>query len=179
MTRFLVHLANFPHVLGHCVVAGSINPGPNPRVPSRMHPIVPWLPLLFLPVFGAFWCLVVFMISRMGWSSLAEAYAVAEVPAAVNRQTLTYLRIGVAKYNNAARMGLTPQGVYLSTWRIFFVGHPPLLIPWSAFGPVQEETFLWAKTYTTHIRTGPDEVAFSFTGEWLYAALVAARPVTG
>lgn len=144
-----------------------------------MHPIVPWLPLLFLPVFGAFWCLVVFMISRMGWSRLAAQYAVAEVPAAVNRETLTFLRVGVAKYNNAARMGITPQGVYLSTWKIFFVGHPPLFIPWSAFGQLQAQTFLWATTFTTYIRTGAAEVGFTFSSERLRTALEAARAVGG
>lgn len=138
-----------------------------------MHPIVPWLPLLFLPFFGAFWCLVVFMISRMGWSRLAEAYATIEVPATVSRQTLTYLRLGVAKYNNAARMGITPQGLYLSTWKIFFVGHPPLFISWSAFGPVQEETFLWVKTYTTYISCPSGPVRFQFTSDQLRAALPA------
>ncbi|MBC6699202.1 hypothetical protein [Hymenobacter sp. BT190] len=135
---------------------------------------MPWLPLLFLPVFGAFWCLVVFMVSRMGWSRLAEAYATTEVPATVNLQTQAYLRIGVAKYNNAARMGLTPQGVYLSTWKIFFVGHPPLFIPWSAFGPVQEETFLWAKTYTSHISRPGGSIRFQFTNDHLRHALFSA-----
>jgi hypothetical protein len=110
------------------------------------------------------------MISRMGWSRLAEAYAATEAPA-VYRQTLAYLRIGVAKYNNAARMGITPQGLYLSTWKILFVGHPPLFIPWSAFGPVQEETFLWVKTYTTHISCPGGAVRFQFTSDQLRAAL--------
>ncbi|WP_156108948.1 hypothetical protein [Hymenobacter sp. APR13] len=110
------------------------------------------------------------MISRMGWSRLAEAYAATEAPA-VYRQTLAHLRIGVAKYNNAARMGITPQGLYLSTWKILFVGHPPLFIPWSAFGPVQEETFLWVKTYTTHISCPGGAVRFQFTSDQLRAAL--------
>lgn len=143
-----------------------------------MHPVVPWLPLLFLPVFGAFWCLVVFMISRMGWRRLAGQYAVAEVPATVNRHTLTYLRIGVAKYNNAARMGITPQGLYLSTWKIFFVGHPPLFIPWAAFGPVQAETFLWATTYATQIECPGESVSFRFTNEQLLAALPAPHDIS-
>lgn len=109
----------------------------------------------------------------MGWSRLAAAYTAVEVPAIMNQQTLTYLRIGVAKYNNAARMGITPQGLYLSTWKIFFVGHPPLLIPWSAFGPVQEETFLWMKTYTTHISCPGASVRFQFTSDQLRATLLA------
>lgn len=144
-----------------------------------MHPVVPWLPLLFLPVFGAFWCLVVFMISRMGWSRLAGAYAVTEVPATVNRQLLSYLRVGSVKYNNAVRAGITPQGVWLTTWRIFHIGHPPLFIPWSAFGPVQAETFLWATTYATRIECPGESVGFRFTSKQLLAALPAQYGVSG
>ncbi|AHJ96988.1 hypothetical protein [Hymenobacter swuensis] len=139
-----------------------------------MHPVVPWLPLLFLPVFGAFWCLVVFMISRMGWSRLAGAYAVADVPATVNRQLLSYLRIGPVKYNNAVRAGITPQGVWLTTWKIFYIGHPPLFIPWAAFGPVQVETFLWATTYASHIDCQGESVSFRFTSKQLLEALPAS-----
>ena len=139
-----------------------------------MHPIVPWLPVLLIPVFGAFWCLVVFMISRMGWHRLAAQYAIAEVPATVNRETLTFLRIGVAKYNNAAQAGITLQGLYLTSWKIFFVGHPPLFIPWSAFGPVEEQTFLWSKTYSTRIQSGSDGVSFTFSSDRLFAALSAS-----
>jgi hypothetical protein len=138
-----------------------------------MHPIVPWLPLLFLPIFGAFWCLVVFMISRMGWHRLAAQYAVEAVPATAHRETLTFLRVGAANYKNAARAGFTPQGLYLNTWKIFFVGHPPLFIPWSAFGPVQEHSFLWSKTYSTHISSGSGVVPFSFSSDKLLAALSA------
>lgn len=144
-----------------------------------MHPIVPWLPVLFIPVFGAFWCLVVFMISRMGWSRLGAQYAVEAVPATVELETLTFARIGVANYKNVARIGFTLEGLYLSTWKIFVVGHPPLFIPWSAFGPVQTQTFLWSTTHTTHISTDTGQVPFAFSSERLVAALAAARPAAG
>ncbi|MBO0356373.1 hypothetical protein J0X19_00310 [Hymenobacter sp. BT186] len=102
------------------------------------------------------------------------------MPDTVNRETLTFLRVGVANYKNAARVGITPQGLYLTTWKIFFVGHPPLFIPWSAFGPMQEHTFLWSKTYSTHISNGGSSVAFSFSSDRLFAALSAAAvPVVG
>jgi len=142
-----------------------------------MHPIVPWLPVLLLPVFAAFFCLISFMVSRMGWNRLARAYAVEAVPAAVNRELLTFLRIGVANYKNAARAGITPQGLWLTTWKIFFVGHPPLFIPWSAFGPVQEQTFLWTNTYSTYINSGGSQVPFTFSSNRIAAALSAAVPV--
>ncbi|MET4108121.1 hypothetical protein [Hymenobacter sp. UYP22] len=116
------------------------------------------------------------MISHMGWSRLAAQYAVAAVPATVNQETLTFARIGVAKYNNAARIGFTVEGLYLSTWKIFFAGHPPLFIPWAAFGPVQTQTFLWTTTYTTHISTTAGQVPFAFSSNRLVAALSTAQP---
>ena len=140
-----------------------------------MHPIVPWLPVLLIPVFGAFFCLISFMVSRMGWHRLAAQYTVEAVPPDVNLETLTFLRIGVASYKNAARVGITSQGVWLTTWKILFIGHPPLFIPWSAFGPVEEQTFLWSKTYSTRISSGDgNSVAFSFSSDRLFAALSAA-----
>ncbi|WP_125429223.1 hypothetical protein [Hymenobacter metallilatus] len=111
----------------------------------------------------------------MGWSQLAAQFAVEALPATVNQETVTFLRIGVAKYNNAARVGITPQGMYLSTWKIFFLGHPPLYIPWSVFGELRAQTFLWATTYTTHIRTDSGKVAFTFSSERLRMALTAAK----
>lgn len=110
----------------------------------------------------------------MGWQRLAAQYAVEAVPADVNRETLTLIRIGVANYKNAARAGITPQGLWLTTWKILFIGHPPLFIPWSAFGPVQEQTFLWSKTYSTHIHSGGDSVPFTFSSDRLFAALSVA-----
>ncbi|WP_133256816.1 hypothetical protein [Hymenobacter edaphi] len=140
---------------------------------------MPWLPLLFVPAFAALLGLVSFMVSRMGWSRLAAHYAVAEVPAGVERELLGYVRIGPAKYNNAVRAGLTPQGLWLTTWKIFFIGHPPLFIPWSAFGPVRRQQFLWATTYATHLTSGSDTVSFQFSSERLLRALPPSVPVDG
>ncbi|MBT2557694.1 hypothetical protein J7E24_07855 [Hymenobacter sp. ISL-91] len=122
----------------------------------------------------AFFGLISLMLSRMGWGRLAGAYAEAAVPAALNRELLSYVRIGPVKYNNAVRAGSTPQGVWLTTWRILYIGHPPLFIPWGAFGPVQEETFLWVKTYTVYLQCPGGAVRFQFTSEQLRAALSAA-----
>ncbi|GAB3290567.1 hypothetical protein GCM10027348_07890 [Hymenobacter tenuis] len=142
-----------------------------------MHSIVPWLPVLFIPVFVAFFGLISFLVAQMGWSRLARVYAVAEVPATVERTLLTYLRIGMANYKNSVRAGSTPEGVWLTTWKIFYLGHPPLFIPWSAFGPVQEQKFLWATSYVTVVNCGQDSVKLTFSSEQLRQALSANRPV--
>jgi hypothetical protein len=142
-----------------------------------MHPIVPWLPLLLIPVFVAFLGLISAMLARMGWRRLARQYAVAEVPATIQRELLGYVRIGRVNYKNVVRAGITPQGVWLTTWKIFYIGHPPLFIPWSAFGPMRADTFLWATTYATHIDCGGELVSFQFSSERLRAALPASLTV--
>lgn len=142
-----------------------------------MHPIVPWLPVLLLPLFAAFFCLIIFLVSRMGWSRLAQQYAVEEVPATVGWMLLAYLRIGVANYKNTVRAGVTPQGLWLSTWKIFFIGHPPLFIPWSAFGSVRVKKFLWTRTCSTTINCHGDYVSFKFTSDLLLNALPSSIQV--
>jgi hypothetical protein len=136
-----------------------------------MHPIVPWLPLLLLPAFAGLFCLISFMVSLMGWKRLAKQYAVAERPNFPNRTLLAYLRIGVANYQNSVWAAVTPQGLGLTTWKIFFIGHPPLLIPWSAFGPVRGQKFLWVTSYTTDINCGTYSVRITFRSDWLRQAL--------
>lgn len=142
-----------------------------------MHPLVPWLPLLLLPAFVGVFCLISFLVSRMGWNRLATCYAAAAVPATINRMLLAYVRIGVANYKNSVRAGITPKGVWLTTWKIFFVGHPPLFIPWSAFGPVRAQKFLWATSYSTDIDCDGSSVRFTFSSDRLRQALPASIPV--
>ncbi|WP_345070485.1 hypothetical protein [Hymenobacter fastidiosus] len=67
---------------------------------------------MLLPVFGAFFGLISFLLSRLGWSRLAKQYAVAAVPATVDRTLLAYVRIGPVNYRNAVRAGITPPGVW-------------------------------------------------------------------
>ncbi len=49
-------------------------------------------------------------------------------------------------------VGATPQGLYLSVVALFRPGHPPLLIDWSAVGPVTAGKSLWMDTWTIPIR---------------------------
>jgi hypothetical protein len=53
------------------------------------------------------------------------------------------------------------------------VDHPPLFIPWSAFWPVQEDKFLWVKTYPTHISCLGGALRFQFNSNQLWGALPA------
>jgi hypothetical protein len=142
-----------------------------------MESFLPWLPLLLLPVFAGLFSLISFLVSLMGWGQLAKQYAVPQVPATLDRILLAYVRIGVANYKNSVRAGVTPQGLWLTTWKIFFIGHPPLFIPWSAFGPVREQKFLWVTSYLTDINCGDSSVRFTFSSDRLRQALPASITV--
>ncbi|QJX48038.1 hypothetical protein HMJ29_14260 [Hymenobacter taeanensis] len=142
-----------------------------------MQSVLPWLPLLLLPFLAGLFTLISFLVSRLGWSRLARQYAVAAVPGAVERKLLAYVRIGFANYKNSVKAGATPQGLWLTTWKIFFLGHPPLCIPWSAFGPVQAHKFLWTTRYITTVNSGSDTVRFIFTNPWLRQMLPPSIPV--
>jgi hypothetical protein len=142
-----------------------------------MHPFLPWLPLLFPIFFIGLFSLVSFLVSQMGWQRLARCYAAAAVPATLDRMLLAYVRIGVANYKNVVRAGVAPEGLWLNTWKIFFIGHPPLCIPWSAFGPVRAQKFLWTTSYVTDVDCGGSSVRFTFSSDRLRHALPASIPV--
>jgi len=38
---------------------------------------------------------------------------------------------GLANYNNALTLGLSPEGLYLASMFLLRFMHPPLLVPWS------------------------------------------------
>ncbi|TGD82485.1 hypothetical protein EU557_01480 [Hymenobacter wooponensis] len=117
------------------------------------------------------------MVSRMGWHRLAKQYAVETVPATVERTLLAHVRIGLANYKNSVRAGATSQGLWLTTWKIFFLGHPPLFVPWAAFGPIRAQKFLWVTSYSTDIDCGGYSVRFMFSSDWLRQTIPASVPV--
>jgi len=77
------------------------------------------------------WCGILFLFSRLGWSTLAESYAT-DMPAPKELLHFRTLSFGlIASYGRAANYGLTDDGLYLSLPLVLSIGHPPLFIPWS------------------------------------------------
>lgn len=93
------------------------------------HPLVlvPFLPFLF----AAFWCSIVFVISRIsGWSLLARRFRL-EFPFTATTWRWQSARMRwLANYNNCLTVGSDPSGLCLSPFFLFRTGHPPLLVPW-------------------------------------------------
>ncbi|MCC2545400.1 hypothetical protein LJY25_03005 [Hymenobacter sp. BT175] len=123
--------------------------------------------------FIGFWCLIVKGISQVAWSRLVARFGVVSTPAG-SQITLPRARLGVVSYQNAIRAGIAPDGLSLSVNSLFRVGHPPLLIPWSALEPFQTEQSLWTTFYSTTIRlSGAAGISLTFNSDDF---IRAARP---
>jgi hypothetical protein len=119
-------------------------------------------PLILLG-FIAFWLGVVKVIALLGWQRLATHYHVAQVPA-VPRQWLSLAYVGFIQYQRVIRAGASAEGLVLTVIFPFRVGHPPLLIPWQAIGPVHHKKKWLRSTYSVTIRTDDtSSVEFEFT----------------
>lgn len=103
-----------------------------------------YLPFAIAPAFWAGLCVVIAKMS--GWARLAEQYRAEREPVEGARFGWQFLRIGWCDYNGCLTIRVSPDGLYLAVWRIF-VGHAPLLIPWSDLRVLKESrTRLLANT---------------------------------
>ncbi len=99
--------------------------------------------LLNIPLVVIVWCFVSWLISRFGWHLLVADYRTHKSPS-----TKTYNASGIinsfSRYNHVLRVGLLPEGLYISVWTIFRIGHPPLIIPWTDI-TTRNNQFLWTR----------------------------------
>ncbi|HMN30645.1 MAG TPA: hypothetical protein PKE45_21010 [Caldilineaceae bacterium] len=97
----------------------------------------------FLVIFPLFWCFVVWVISLIGgWRRLAQVYRTSETPSGP-RLFAYFVLVGIASYRNTVALTATPAGLHLAIMPLFRVGHPPLLIPWSALRGGGPASFRW------------------------------------
>lgn len=140
--------------------------------------LLPLLPFLGLGGFVAFWCGVVKMLSLVGWRRLAQY----RLPGSLGWPTTTVGRatLGGISYKNVLKAGAQAEGLTLEAMFLFRVGHPPLLIPWAAIGPVRSEKSFWTTFYTTDIDNGAGgTVRFTFTSQQLAEKIGAWLALAG
>ncbi|BDS07039.1 hypothetical protein NT6N_20790 [Oceaniferula spumae] len=100
--------------------------------------------LCFLLFIGG-WVSVCWMLSHLGgWHKLAKQYRRQHKPTG-KKHFMASAKIGLANYNNCLTLYTSPDGLYLSVWPMFRIGHPPLFLPWSELHNPQSKNFLWAK----------------------------------
>jgi hypothetical protein len=127
--------------------------------------------------FVAFWCLILKMLSLVGWRRLAQF----QVPASLvgKGNYLGWATLGGARYQGIIKASTLAEGLALEVLFLFRIGHPPLLVPWSAIGPVLTEKILWSTVYTTEIRTSSGgSVTFEFSNDRLASELRSWQGMT-
>jgi len=121
----------------------------------------------FIVFLVGFACLIIKIVSLFGWYWLAKQFKIAEQEPTGTALRVQHVRIGLASYNGVIKAATSAVGLSLSVAFIFRVGHPPLLIPWSCIGPLEERRFLWSTTYTTRILTDSGSIRFKFSSREL------------
>ena len=134
--------------------------------------LVPLGILLGLGGFAALWFVVMKMLALPGWQRLAQ-YQDPRPPGGP-RIWLGRATLGGIHYKNVISASIQAEGLALKPLFLFRIGHAPLLIPWSAMGPMRTRQVLWSTMYTTDIRTDArGSVPFSFVSDELATALRA------
>jgi hypothetical protein len=89
-----------------------------------------WLPLLIVPGFLAMWCGGCLVLSKLGgWSSLAERFPARFTPPG-EKFIFAAARIGGVRYRGIITAIKAEDGLFLSVFKPWRFGHPPILIPW-------------------------------------------------
>ena len=92
------------------------------------------------------------MLSRMGWAPLARSFRTSGQPGG-QKFFMASASINGCNYNNCLSAVVANEGLWLQPWLPFRTFHPPLLIPWNAFSPFEEQKILWTRRYTTWVTT--------------------------
>ncbi len=93
--------------------------------------------LALMSLFAGLWFGVSWLIAQFGWRALARSYRTTKEAPSEMHNFCTGSINWFANYRVALRVGLTQDGVYLSVWPVFRIGHPPLLIPYRDITPAE------------------------------------------
>src|ERR1022692_2161618 len=109
-------------------------------------------PRLFLAFFVCGWCAVSYSLSFLGgWFALGMRFR--RTSAVPLGKSFWFASLSMRKwlipvsYRNCIFATVCAQGVGLSVFPVFRLGHAKLFIPWSAVADCSEKTFLiWTRT---------------------------------
>lgn len=104
---------------------------------------------VWLPVFLPLWfCFLTFVISRFGWSRLAETHPGGPSPPYGRPLRRRSGKIGwFTNYNGCLNVTLSSEGIYIVPMWMFRLFHSPLLLPWSGVRGVEEHRIVfWRQT---------------------------------
>jgi hypothetical protein len=111
----------------------------------------PFNPWLFFLGLSFNWVAVSFLFAySSGWSQLAKQYRTSQSPPN-NLSFMNSGRVGWVSFKGCLNIGVTSKGLYLSVFPLFRLGHPPLLIPWTAVISAERTKFLFQEGYRLQI----------------------------
>src|SRR6476469_6745769 len=88
--------------------------------------------VLFPFIFVGMWCAVSLILSTTGgWRRLAASFPARSQPSG-RRFFLQGGKVGQVTYSGCLTIYSSQEGLHLSVWLPFRLGHPPLFIPWDA-----------------------------------------------
>jgi hypothetical protein len=100
--------------------------------------------IYFLPVFIGMFVLVTYLISKMGWVTLAEKFRT-DLPFEGTKIGTISATINAGNYRNAIKLKYDYQGFYLKTVFFFRLFHPPVFIPWTEIKQVRNKKILFTQ----------------------------------
>jgi hypothetical protein len=109
--------------------------------------------VIFPIFFGGIWSGVCYLIGAVGgWQDLAKKYETAKDTVVDQKFTDEYGKFGVSRYKFTLTVGFSKAGIFFANNPFFRIGHPPMLIPWSAVKIVSDNgLFLHLKIDDTNI----------------------------
>lgn len=121
--------------------------------------------IVFPVFFIGMWSGIGFLIAAIGgWQGLARKYKTAKDTPLDQKFTGESGKFGLSNYNYTLTVGFSNNGLFFATNPLFRIGHPPMLIPWSAVRIISndgymlhikaDETNIWLrKKFTGTIQT--------------------------
>jgi len=110
-------------------------------------------PFLFVGMFF----LVIFILSRRGWTDLASKYQYTDIFTG-ERVGIISANINGVNYSNCLLLQYNQQGMYLVPVFIFRLFHPPIVIPWKEIKTVRDKKMLFVSL--KELVVGDPAVAF-------------------
>jgi hypothetical protein len=99
--------------------------------------------VLFPLYFIGLWCAICLLLSVIGgWRRLAQRFPARSQPSGT-RYGMQRARVGPVRYGGCLTIYSSQEGLFISIWLPFRLGHPPLFISRAEIHNPKARRFLW------------------------------------
>ena len=101
----------------------------------------PWLLIPAITIgIVAWFCFVLFVLSRFGWYRFTEHHA-SSAPSDLSYVGISSARMGLISYNNCIILSCNSKGILFKPMLLFAFAHKPLFIPFDQIKITEKKTF--------------------------------------